>query len=241
MSRPQSAASLAANLPDILARGDVWRGDALARLAREGVASGYPELDAELPGGGWPQGELTEFLMEKSGIGELSLLQPALASLSKAGGWVALVAPPFLPHAPAWQAAGIDLGRLLVVEAREQAAWSCEQLLAGGGFAAVLAWPGREGDARALRRLQVAAEGSRTLAFVWRSLAVARQPSPAPLRLMLSTGAEGLAVRILKRRGRPMAGWRPLPVLRPGRRNHAMAGASFPAAAPRSPELSLLA
>lgn len=233
------AANLAANLPDILARGDIWRGDALARLSREGVPSGYPELDAELPGGGWPQGELTEFLMEKSGIGELSLLQPALASLSKAGGWIALVAPPFLPHAPAWQAAGIDLGRLLVVEAKEQAAWCCEQLLAGGGFAAVLVWPGKGADPRSLRRLQVAAEGHRTLAFVWRSAAEAREPSPAPLRLMLSASPEGLAVRIMKRRGRPMAGWRPLPVFRPGRRNHAVAGAPLPAAAPRIPELSL--
>jgi hypothetical protein len=236
MSRPQ-----AANLGDVLARGDVWRGDALVRLSREGVPSGYPDLDAELPGGGWPQGELTEFLMEKSGIGELSLLQPALAHLSKAGGWIALVAPPFLPHAPAWQAAGIDLGRLLVVEAREDAAWCCEQLLAGGGFAAVLAWPGKSADPRSLRRLQVAAEGHRTLAFVWRPLAAARQPSPAPLRLMLDPHPEGMAVRLLKRRGRPMAGWRPLQVLRPGRRHHAMDGAPFPAAAPRSPQLSLLA
>lgn len=229
MSRPQ--------LAEVLARGDVWRGDALASLPREGVASGYSDLDAELPGGGWPRGELTELLVEKSGIGEISLLLPALAGLSKAGGWLALVAPPFLPHAPAWQAAGIDLGRLLIVEAGEKAAWCCEQLLAGGGFAAVLAWPGKNDDPRTLRRLQVAAEGQPTLAFVWRRSAAAQAPSPAPLRLLLSAAPEGVAVRVLKRRGRPMAGWRPMQITRPGKKNNVMAGAPLPAAAPRSAEL----
>ncbi|MBS1189034.1 MAG: imuA [Rhodocyclaceae bacterium] len=234
------AAGGAANLSDLLARGDIWRGDALAHLPRSGVASGYPELDDELPGGGWPPGEVTEILVEKNGIGELSLLQPALANLSREGGWIALVAPPFLPHAPAWQAAGIDLGRLLVIEAKEQAAWCCEQLLAGGGFAAVLAWLGKDANARSLRRLQVAAEGGQTLACVWRPRAAAREASPASLRLMLSAAPEGLAVHILKRRGRPMTGWRPLPISRPGRRTtNAVAGAPFPAAVPRSSELSL--
>lgn len=228
-----------ASLAEVLTRGDIWRGDSFARLTRKGIPSGYPDLDTELPGGGWPPGELTEFLMEKSGIGELSLLQPSLARLSQAGGWIALVAPPFLPHAPAWQAAGIDLGRLLVVEAREEVVWCCEQLLAGGGFAAVLAWPGKGGDARSLRRLQVAAEGRQTLAFIWRTMAAAREPSPAPLRLMLSAAPDGLAVRILKRRGRPLAEWRPLQVFRPGRRSHAVVGSLLPAAAPRSAELSL--
>lgn len=244
MSAPAPAAGAAANrgrrpvdLAGLLARGDIWRGDALARLSTAGVGSGYPELDAELPGGGWPRGEVTELLVERSGIGELTLLQPALARLSGAGGWIALVAPPFLPHAPAWAAAGVDPARLLVVAAGEEATWCCERLLAGRGFAAVLAWLGGRDAASRLRRLQVAAEGSQSLAFVWRPAAAARQPSPAPLRLMLAARPEGLALRILKRRGRPLAGWRSLPIFRPGRKSHAMAGSPFPAAAPGSPRL----
>lgn len=239
MSAAPLAAGPAANLDDLLARGDLWRGDTLARLPQAGVGSGYPELDAELPGGGWPQGELTELLAEKNGIGEISLLLPALARLSAAGGWVALVAPPFLPHAPAWQAAGLHLERLLVVAAGEEAAWCCEQLLAGGGFAAVFAWLGRHDDARRLRRLQVAAAGQRTLACVWRDPAAARQPSPAPLRLMLAAHPAGVAVRVFKRRGRPMSGWRQVPIFRPGRKSDAVVGAPSPPAAARS--LSLLA
>ena len=41
-------------LADVLARGDIWRGDALARLPGQCIPSGHPELDDELPGGGWP-------------------------------------------------------------------------------------------------------------------------------------------------------------------------------------------
>lgn len=241
MNAPQLAIRAAAGLADVLSRGDVWRGDALARLPQAGVASGYPELDAELPGGGWPLGELTELLAARSGIGEVSLLLPALARLSAAGGWLALVAPPFRPHAPAWQAAGIDLGRLLVVEAGKDAAWCCEQLLAGGGFAAVLAWLAGQDDPRSLRRLQVAAAEQRTLAFAWRDAAAARQPSPAPLRLMLAAAENGVAVRVMKRRGHPMSGWRQVEIPRPGRKSHVMAGAPFPPAAARSAELPLLA
>jgi hypothetical protein len=241
MSAAPRIAGPAANLNDLLARGEIWRGDTLARLPQAGVASGWPELDAELPGGGWPYGELTELLVERSGIGELSLLLPALARLSAAGGWLALVAPPFLPHAPAWRAAGLDLGRLLVVEAGEQAAWCCEQLLAGGGFAGVFAWLGRQDDARSLRRLQVAAAGQRSLAFVWRDPASAVQPSPAPLRLMLAPAPAGVAVRVIKRRGHPMTGWQEVRLPRPGRKSDAVAGTPPPPAAARSAALALLA
>lgn len=128
-------------LADVLARGDVWRGDALARLPVEALATGYPELDAELPGGGWPQGQLTECLSDQVGIGTLSLVMPTLARLSAGDGWLALVAPPYVPHAPAWLAAGVALQRLVILYPGRELAWCVEQLLASGGFAAVLVWP----------------------------------------------------------------------------------------------------
>ena len=81
----------------------------------------------------------------------MSLLLPALAGLSAAGGWLALVAPPWLPHAPAWSAAGLALERLVIVEAGRETAWCVEQLLSCGGFAAVLAWPESGINAKALR------------------------------------------------------------------------------------------
>jgi cell division inhibitor SulA/protein ImuA len=229
-----SALPVPAALVDVLARGDVWRGDVLARLPDSAVPTGYAELDAELPGGGWPRGNLTEILVDRSGLGEMSLLLPALASLSAAGGWLALVAPPWLPHAPTWAAAGLALERLVVVKAGRHAAWCCEQLLACGGFAGVLAWPEAAIDARALRRLQVAAEGRPTLACLWRPAAQAATPSPAPLRVLLAAGVGGLSLSIVKRRGRSAA--RPLNLLipRPGRTNRAVVGPSLSFAGARS-------
>ena len=48
MGRPSGAASLSA----VLARPDVWRGDRLAQASLPALATGFAELDAELPGGG---------------------------------------------------------------------------------------------------------------------------------------------------------------------------------------------
>jgi cell division inhibitor SulA/protein ImuA len=229
-----SAMPLPATLVDVLARGDIWRGDTLAGLPENAIASGHAELDAELPGGGWPRGCLTEILTERSGLGEMSLLLPALASLSVAGGWLALIDPPRLPYAPAWAAGGLALERLLVIRAGRESVWCCEQLLACGGFAGVMAWPEAGINPRALRRLQVAVEGRPTFACLWRPASVAATPSPAPLRLALSAGESGLAVRILKRRGRPAARPLILSLARPGRSSRALVGPSLSLAAPRS-------
>ncbi len=244
MSAAPLAAGCGADLQEILARGDVWRGDALARLVADAIPSSHPRLDAELPGGGWPQGCLTELLGEHPGIGELSLLLPALARLSSAGGWLALVAPPWLPHAPAWAAAGVVPERLVVVRAGRHLAWCCEQLLRSGGFSAVLAWPeagaGRL-DHRALRRLQVAAEGQPTLACLWRPSAAAAAPSPAPLRLAVAAGAGGLAVHLFKRRGRPGSLPFLVPLPRPGRLSRAVVRPLFSTSPSRSKAFPVIA
>lgn len=228
-------------LAEVLARGDVWRGDALASLPDSAIPSGHTELDAELPGGGWPRGNLTEVLVDRSGIGEMSLLLPAMVALSSAGGWLALVAPPWLPHAPAWAVAGVALERLVIVRAGREVGWCTEQLLASGGFAAVLAWPGEGIDARALRRLQVAAEGQRVFACLWRSTAAAKAPSPAPLRVALEAGDGRLAVRIIKRRGRPVSRPLALSIPRPGRLSRAVAGPALSLAAARGPAAAPIA
>src|SRR4249920_4082167 len=103
----------AASLAVLLARTDIRRGDALARVASPSVPTGFPQLDAELPGGGWPTGALAELVPAHDGIGELRLLGPALARLARAGERIAWIAPPYLPYAPALVAAGIALGQVL--------------------------------------------------------------------------------------------------------------------------------
>src|SRR5258708_8890720 len=93
----------------LLDRPDIWRGDSLSRAGTPTIPCGFPGLDAELPGGGWPAGELTEILPAHEGIGELRLLGPALAGLSKRGLRLAWIAPPHLPYPPALAPAGNDI------------------------------------------------------------------------------------------------------------------------------------
>lgn len=168
------------------------------------LPSGHPPLDALLPGGGWPADRLTEIAVERWGSGELALLMPLLARLSgaDAAGWIAWIAPPFLPYAPALAAAGVDLARLLLVRARDdaEALWATEQALHSGACRLVLAWADRA-DGRCLRRLQLAAESSRTALILFRPPPTLAVPSPAALRLSLDAGAEGSRLRLVKHRG----------------------------------------
>ena len=56
------------------------------------LSSGFSDLDRVLPGGGWPIGALTEIMNSADeGIGELSLLMPAIAAASQSGQGVVLV------------------------------------------------------------------------------------------------------------------------------------------------------
>ena len=60
----------------------VWRASQIGGVARPVTTSGFSALDAQLPGGGWPHGVLTELLLPEPGVGELRLLAPALAAVT---------------------------------------------------------------------------------------------------------------------------------------------------------------
>lgn len=179
----------------------VWRGNGCVRVVVPSIPSGFPGLDAALPGGGWPAAALTEIYAEQPGIGELQLLMPAAARLTRAGRWVVLIAPLHIPYAPALAAHGIGLSRLMLVRAStaEERFWACEQALRSRDCGAVLAWVDRVPE-RALRRLQLAAEGGDAMSLLFRS-ARAIPASPAALRLHISRLQSRTVVRVLKRRG----------------------------------------
>jgi len=191
-------------LQHVLERHPVWRGSALVH-APAAIATGFAALDAELPGGGWPGGALTELLAATPGIGELGVVLPALARLTAAGRPVVWLAPPHVPYAPALAAAGVDLTRILVVRSMEKdALWAAEQALRSASCAALLAWLAHPRYAE-LQRLAVAAEAGRAVAWLWRPPSAAAESSPACLRLALEAAPAGLAVHIVKRRGTPLA------------------------------------
>jgi protein ImuA len=236
-----SASPAATSLDDVLARPDVWRGDRLANAAIPALASGFPVLDAQLPGGGWPRGALTEILADRVGLGECSLLMPALRRLRDEGKWCLLVAPPHALNAPAWTS--VDLTRLIVVSpgrARD-ALWAAEQALSSAALGAVLCWTAQI-DPYQVRRLEVAVAGSTTLSFLFRPARARRESSACALRLMLSAGSRGsLAVDLLKRRGPPCTRTLYLDVARPLDDDPTLARHPSPVSAARIPGLAVAA
>ena len=188
-------------LARLLAHPAIWRGRSAARLGT--LPTGFPELDASLPGNGWPQVGLIEILLPRLGVGEMYLLLPALAALSTvpAARWCAWIAPPLEPFAPALAAHGVNLSRMLIVRTTTPL-WACEQALRSGACTVVLSWM-RRVQARALRRLQLATEHGRTLGFLFRALTASstRESSCAVLRMALQPAAPGLRVTLLKSRG----------------------------------------
>ena len=221
-----------------------WRARAVAVLP-----SGHADLDAHLPGGGWPSRVLTELLLPHAGVGELRLLAPALAALQRRQRAVMWFDPPAAPCAWALGALGLDARQFVVVRSRGGAQgrarellpaadvlWALEQALKSGHLGAVLAWLPARLPADALRRLQLAAQAHDGPAFLLRDAQQRTRPSAAPLRLLLaSAGPDQLRVTLLKRRGPPLA--QPLtlalaPVLSPPALARALTPRE-PAAAPR--------
>lgn len=194
------------NLQQVLQRRDIWRGSQAP--SAQTVASGFSVLDDLLPGGGWPRGALTEIITAHPGIGELRLLLPALARLSRGDRWIAFIAPPYIPFAPALAAAGVELSRLLLVHprTRTERLWAVETSLRAGACTAVLAWP-EAATAPQLRRWQLAAEAGDAVGILFQRQNL--ESSPAALRLRLTPAAKNaVELRVLKRRG----GWPTGPV-----------------------------
>jgi protein ImuA len=189
----------APKLARLLEHPAIWRGRSAARL--EVLPSGFAALDERLPGGGWPRSGLIEILIARFGSGELYLLLPALAALTRATGarWCVWVAPPLMPFAPALATAGLALDRIAVVGGARPL-WAFEQVLGSGACDAALAWA-RQPKPRELRRLQLAAERGRTMGVLFRPRSAARETSPAVLRLGLTPLASGVRITLLKGRG----------------------------------------
>ena len=165
------------SLAEILADARVWKlKDPAGRptASRPVWSTGRSELDARLPGGGWPAGSLVEVLLETAGLGEVQLFLPALVECQRGADevpWLVWIAPPHEPYAPALAQRGIELRRLLVVSpaSATEALWAAEQALSSGVCAAVLLWL-QGSDDRWLRRLKLAAEAGGALGVLFRGL-----------------------------------------------------------------------
>ena len=191
----------------------IWRGRSAAPRA-EVLPTGYAALDACLPGGGWPRTGLIEILVPRFGVGEIHLLLPALAALTRrpAARWCVWVAPPLEPYAPALTAHGAAIERMLVVRApagdsladrsvAPEALWAFEQTLGSGASDIALAWAAGSPRPRGIRRLHLAAERGKTLGVLFRPHRASLQSSAAILRVAVEARGAGARVTLLKSRG----------------------------------------
>ncbi len=183
----------------------VWRANQLAISRTATCASGFEVFDNELPGRGWPRSALIELLLQQSGIGEMQLLKPVLAGLSKSQK-IVLVQPPYLPQAMACKSWGIHVNNLLWIKTASTAdgLWATEQILKNGCCGAVVVWQTNI-RTESLRRLHLAAQSTDTWLWLMRPLTAQMDSSPATLRVALRPAAGGVALNIVKRRGPPCA------------------------------------
>ncbi|MEP7057364.1 MAG: translesion DNA synthesis-associated protein ImuA [Caldimonas sp.] len=234
LARPEPPPARARPLAPETLHPALWLGHQIGRSVEAALPSGFAALDRELPGGGWPRRVLTELLLAHPGIGEIRLLSACLVAIQQAGRLVMLFDPPAALSAWALADLGFDVDQLLIVNTRTRVVpgsdslWALEQSLKSGHVGAVLAWLPPRLRAERLRRLQLSAHNHDGPAFVLRESATALRPTATPLRLALQPrGADVLEVRILKRRGPPLAAGLKLalpPVLSNAARQRAQAG-----------------
>ena len=209
---------------------NLWRGCDHKGESSDAIASGFAELDAMLPAGGWPMQGLVEMVSERWGVGELQLFLPLMRHLIARGNWVLWIAPPYSPYAPGLAQAGIDLRRILIVGgsnaplrseafwgkkaapepvsserlSSKEALWSMEKALQTQHCGLVLAWHSQLPQPT-LRRLQLAAITGKTLGVVFMSKNSEHSPSSMRLKIKSSEsdGAEPAyaEVGLLKARG----------------------------------------
>lgn len=192
-------------LEDLLQHAKIWRANETA--VSPTITTGLPLLDGFLPGHGWPRTALTEVLTTSEGVGALSLVLPAVARLTEKQ-WAIWICPPHVPYAPALQAAGVVLERLLIIEPDEATTadteyrlWVFEQALRFADCGVAMVWLEAAEHMR-LRRLQLACEQGQTWGVMFRPGAFAAQASPAALRVSLSANPDGgHDLRLLKSQG----------------------------------------
>lgn len=170
--------------------------DGLARTPPDpgALPTGDASLDALLPGG-FPRRAVSEVL-GSAACGKTSLVLPALARVTRAGGWVAFVDPAAEAYPPAMADAGLVLARTLYVRPPAPsgdpaaALWAAEVLLHGGAFDAVVLDAGalviarRQSNERKAVVLRAAAEAS-AAAFI----VLGEEPLGAPPALRLRVEA----------------------------------------------------
>ncbi|VAW82904.1 RecA/RadA recombinase [hydrothermal vent metagenome] len=187
----------------------LWRGSEVKNYREKicSLSTGYQVFDDILPENGWPCGALVDLILPwhqqqvLHGIGELSLLMPAMRCLLAQEKWLLWVAPPYIPYAPALEFGGINLDRLVLlphtISCRDKL-WAMEKALRTAACGMVVCWIDNVSMA-AGRRLQLAAEQSGAIGVLMQTRMITA--SVSSLRLKLKPLPLGLLIEIIKVRG----------------------------------------
>lgn len=148
-----------------------------------GLSTGWPPLDALLPGGTLRRGSLVEWLAARPGSGAALLAWGTAQQAAQEGGAIVVLDRRREVYPPALAAWGVDLERLIFVQpqtARDEG-WAWDQALRCPGVAAVWGWVDQV-DSRLFRRWQLSAETSGGVGLLIRPGDVRTQPTWADVR-----------------------------------------------------------
>ena len=191
-------------------REQIRRLQAAPRSYLAALRTGVEGVDALLPGGGLPLGQVVELWGERAS-GRTSLALRAVASAHREGRLCAYVDGPGELYPPAAVAAGVDASRLLIVRPKtvEQLAWAAVQLVRSGAFACVVLdlTRGPGGSAREDGVRLSPAEGKRLMDAAGRGgsllllLTAPEAPADGMVRLRTEArGDTGLSVEVVRSR-----------------------------------------
>jgi protein ImuA len=201
--RPLARAALSPGELPPAVQAAVWRGDQLGTPTTKVVLTGFPNLDKELPGGGWPAHALTELLQPQPSVMEWRLLGPAIRDVVSQGKDVIVISPPKHPHLPGLRQQGVDERHLVWIQAETPAErlWVTEQLVKANAAGLLIAWLPQARQEQ-IRRLQVCAHSCDSPVFLCRPATAEHEPSAASLRLQVRHAPDWeLHVHLLKRKG----------------------------------------
>ena len=163
------------------------------------LSTGWPPLDALLPGGGLRRGSLVEWLAAGPGSGAALLSLEAAQQAAQEGGAIVVLDRRHEVYPPALAAWGVDLERVIFVQpqnARDEG-WAWDQALRCPGVAAVWGWVDQVDD-RLFRRWQLSAEASGCVGLLVRPGAARTEPTWADVRWWVEpqSAAAGRRMRV---------------------------------------------
>ncbi len=188
----------------LLQNNNIWQASQKVSL-RPALSTGYGLLDKQLHYRGWPRGAISELLISHHGMGEIRLLIPLLAKLSRQSGYIVWINPPYQPYAPALVEQQIALDKLLVIKTQslQDTLWAGQQAMTSKNCSAVLIWLPDKPLNNEIRRLCLAAKNGHCWGIIFRSKRLQQHPSPAVLRIKINIQQAQHQLSIVKQPG----GW----------------------------------